>query len=46
MWRTGELDAPEVESLYRGSSDAPLGFLDWLACWADTMLGISIDRGE
>jgi hypothetical protein len=42
MWRTGELDAPEIEAFYRGDALAPLGFLDWLACWADHMLGISL----
>ena len=42
MWRTGEVDAPEVGAFYRGGDLTPLGFLDWLGPWADNTLGLDL----
>ncbi|HVV83018.1 MAG TPA: SMI1/KNR4 family protein [Kofleriaceae bacterium] len=43
MWRTGEVDSPEVGALYGGGDLTPLGFLDWLAPWASDLLGLELD---
>lgn len=43
VWRTGELDVPEVEALYRGRALQPLGFVRWLPLWASAMLGLELD---
>lgn len=43
VWRTGELDAPEVRALYEPGGDrARLDFTAWLAVWAPCILGVSL----
>jgi hypothetical protein len=40
MWRTGELDAPEVHDLYKPDpSDEVLDFEGWLPLWSECFLG-------
>jgi len=44
MWRTGEIDLPEVLDLYGvpGDFTTQLDFLAWLPPWARTMLGVEL----
>ena len=48
MWRTGEIDHPEVRDLYEGNGDlrTPLGFLAWLERWAPERLGVELPGAQ
>jgi hypothetical protein len=42
MWRTGEIDHPEMATMYDPNADfrAPLGFVQWFVGWAPLVFGV------